>query len=181
MEIVLGGAMTVLGVVVGGVLQHFTSQRTIDRQHDWDRSRLLHEKLEQIAEEANDLGERMRKLYSDAIVNVDAGEPYRPEISLPFAKLEMLLNFYAPELKQDYDQLVRLRDEMGSTLVNLVNGRIPTEKRQKQELNEKLLTASRRAKQACEQLIQGASELGRDRLSLKAEQNHAADARNSRG
>lgn len=173
--------MTVLGVVVGGVLQHFTSQRTIDRQHGWDRSRLVHEKLEQIAEEANDLGERMKKLYSGAINNVEAGEPYRPEIFLSFAKLEMLLNFYAPELKQDYGQLVRLRDEMGSILSDLMIGRIPTERRQKQELNEKLFTASIEAKQACEQLIQRASELGRERLSLKAEQNHAADARSSRG
>lgn len=73
--------MTLLGVIVGGVLQHFTSQRAIDRQHEWDRSRLVHEKLELIAQAANDLGERMSKFYSDAIPKVEAGERYRPETS----------------------------------------------------------------------------------------------------
>ena len=183
MEIVLGALTTLLGVIVGGVLQHFTSQRAIDRQHEWDRSRLVHEKLEFIAQVANpnDLGERMSNLYSGAISKVEAGERYRPEISLPFAKLEMLLSFYAPELKPEYDRLLQLRDDMGSTLVDLASGWVPTEKTEKQALNEKLLKASFDAENICERIIKGASELGRERLALKAEQNHSAETRTSRG
>lgn len=181
MEIVLGALSGLLGVIVGGVLQYFTSQRAIERQHKWDRSRLIHEKLELIAQEASDMGQRMSKLYLGAIARVEDRECYRPEITLPFAKLEMLLSFYGPELTPEYDRLLALRNEMGSILVDLSVGNFPTVKKDKQDLNAKLINAGFKAEKICEGIITEASKLGREHLDLKAERCHSAEARSSRG
>lgn len=181
MEILLGVLASLAGVVVGGVLQYITSQRSIDRQHAWERSRLVHEKLELIAQVSTEVGSALSSVYFNAIVSVESGERYKSDVNIPFAKLEMLLDFYAPELKAHYKQLIALRDEMGSTLADLVSGRLPTVKTEKQALNEKLIKASFKASKICENLTAGASQLGRQSLDLKAEQGHAADARSSRG
>jgi hypothetical protein len=62
-------------------------------------SRVVHEKLESIAETAEDLGRKMSSVYSGAITAVEAGKPYKTEGGvLPLSRLEMLINFYAPEL-----------------------------------------------------------------------------------
>lgn len=169
MDILLGALAGLSGVLVGGALQHFTSQRAIDRQHKWERSRLVHEKLELIAQEANEIGQRMMRLYSGAIVSVESGDRYNPEIALPFAKLEMLLNFYALELKPEYDQLLALRDEMSDTIADLVIGRIPADKKDRQQLNLKLINASFKAEKICDQMIHGASKLGRECLDMNVE------------
>ncbi|WP_031385983.1 hypothetical protein [Desulfonatronum thiodismutans] len=181
MEILLGVLASLAGVIVGGVLQHITSQRSIDRQHAWERSRLVHEKLELIAQVSTEVGGTLSNVYFNAIVAVESGERYKTEVNIPLAKLEMLLNFYAPELKMHYKQLIVLRDEMGSTIADLVSGRLPTVKAEKQALNEKLIKASFKASKICEKLTAEASQLGRKSLELKAEQSHAADARSSRG
>lgn len=169
MEIFLGALTTIFGVIVGGVLQHFTSRRAIDRQHQWERSRLVHEKLENIAQTANEMGEGMKRLYSDAIISVESGERYNPQKPLPFAKLELLLSFYAPELRPEYDQLLALRDEMGSTIATLINGGVPKTKAEKQHINKKLLKASFQSVRICDKIIGGASKLGRTRLYLNDE------------
>lgn len=181
MEIMIGVLASLAGVIVGGVLQHMTSQRAIDRQHNWERSRLIHEKLELIAQVSTDAGSSLSGFYSSAIVAVESGERYNPEVNIPFAKLEMLLDFYAPELKTHYNQLIALRDEMGSSVIDLISGRLPSVKAEKQALNEKLVKASFKASKICENITVGASQLGRQRLDLKGEQSHAADARASRG
>jgi len=180
MEIALGALMGLIGVIVGGFLQHFTSQRAIDRQHEWDRSRLVHEKLELIAQVANDMGQRMSNLYSGAIDSVETGESYKVDITLPFAKLEMLLSFYAPEIKHEYERLLVLRNEMGDIIVDLISGRVPIEKPNKQKLNGKLLKASFCAEKICESIINEASKLGRQHLVLKAEQTNALDRAKAR-
>lgn len=175
MEIAFGALMGLIGVIVGGYLQHFTSQKAIELQHDWDRSRLVHEKLELIAQVANDIGQRMSTFYNGAIVSVEEGKSYRVDITLPFAKLEMLLNFYAPEIMQEYGRLLTLRDEMSDIIADLISGRLPTEKKEKQELNYKLIKASSSAKAICESIINAASQLGRQHLLSKAEQTNALD------
>lgn len=180
MEIILGVLASLTGVIVGGVMQHMTSQRTLDRQHNWERSRLIHDKLELIAQVSTEISGSLSGFYSGAIVAVESGERYKPEVNIPFAKLEMLLDFYAPELKARYEQLIALRDEMGSAVADLISGRLPAVKAEKQALNEKLIRASFKVSKICDDITVGASQLGRQYLDLKAEQSHPADARASR-
>lgn len=166
MEIAIGVLASLFGVVVGGALQHITSQRALTRQHSWERSRFVHEKLELIAHVSADLSNKLISLYLSGITAVESGERYSPGINLPFAKLEMLLDFYGPELKLHFKQLISLRDDMSQVIADLISGRLPNEKSEKQKLNGELLRASFKAQKICEELIASASRLGRESLQI---------------
>jgi hypothetical protein len=178
MEIWAGVAASLLGVIVGGLLQHLTAQRGLDRQHDWERARIVHDKLELIAEAADDLGRKMSKFYQGGIIAVESGEKYKPDGgAFPLARMEMLINFYAPELRAQFQRVVAVRDRMGETIGELVVGRVPRAKSDKQTMNGLLLKASFEVSSICEGIAKGASELARKRLKLDAEPSDALDAR----
>lgn len=169
MEIIIGVTASLVGVIVGGVLQYLTSQKALDRQHNWERSRLVQEKLEQIAEVASDVGRGLSSFYMGAIVSVESGKSYEVKEAIPYARLEMLLRFYAPEVIFELDRLNSLQESMEKIVVELVSGRIPTEKGEKQRLNGKLVTASFEASRICEAITEAVSDLGRQHLKLKVE------------
>ena len=164
----LAGALASLGgVIVGGVLQHITSRRALSRQHEWERSRLVQEKLEQVTEVTKKLCANLESVYLNAIESVRVGAYIEREYVLPFAELEMLLGFYAPELKPHHDRLVLLRDEMSKVLIDIVSGRIPTAKEDKQALNDKFMSAVFTVSKICTALTDDAYKLGRKRLDIK--------------
>src|SRR5512139_3332857 len=105
MDIWVGAGASLLGVIVGGLLQHLTAKLALDHQQSWERARMIHEKLELIAEVAEDLGRRMSGFHSRAIAAVESGEQYKPEGGVfPLARIEMLINFYAPGLRPQFER-----------------------------------------------------------------------------
>lgn len=167
MDLVWGALASLIGVVVGGVLQHVTSQRALNRQHEWERSRLIQEKLELVSEVAEDLCSSLKNTYLNAIVSVEAGKPVELVGVLPFAKLEMLLGFYAPELRPHYERLLVLRDKMSKILVDVASGRIPVNKEDKQAFNDDFIKAVFEVSKIFDALTVDACKLGRKQLHMK--------------
>ena len=177
MEIWVGVVASLLGVIVGGFLHHLTTQHSLKLQHEWERSRVVHEKLESIAETAEDLGRKMSSFYSGAITAVEAGKPYKIEGGvLPLSRLEMLINFYAPELQPHFKRLILVRHEMGKTMIVVINGQVSTAKNVRQDINGRLLIASFKVKSICEDIARDSSKLAREQLRLSKEPSQAFDA-----
>ncbi|HEU0197340.1 MAG TPA: hypothetical protein VFQ88_09035 [Nevskiaceae bacterium] len=168
MDILIGALVSLAGVVVGGALQYFTSHKAISRQHEWERAKLVHDKLEHVAAVARDVANGMYTLYFSGIACVEAQQRYVPGCSMPLAELAMLLKFYAPELEHHYDDFIALRDRMSDTVADLISARLPSEKPQRQKLNERLIKASFEATRIGDALIQEASTVGRKQLGESA-------------
>ena len=117
---------------------------------------------------ARDVSNGLSALYSNGVVCVEAGSRYAPECPIPLAELAMLLKFYAPELQHHHENFITLRDQMSGAVADLISGRAPKEKAEKQALNERLIKASFKATEIGEALIQEASTVGRGWLGASA-------------
>lgn len=176
---------SLLGVVVGGLLQHFTAKSGFYRQKTWERDRLLQQKLEEIAELAETVGRKMGGLYGQAIAAVESGQPYRPEPDLiPIARLEILIHCYAPELSPHVEGILGVRNELGKPLSEALLQRSLMDKPERQQLNAQLCMGMVQASSLCEAIAKGAAELVRRRLALEShtpkKSNSAAPADGSR-
>jgi hypothetical protein len=117
---IIGVIVTLLGVVVGGGISILKDRVQFRREKDWQRRQLIREKLEEICQVVEDISQNYREIWSSVII-IDVykvKEIYRTVI--PFAKLSMLINFYAPSLKIYLPLLDDLKSLFNNSLTEII-------------------------------------------------------------
>src|SRR5436305_10542752 len=112
----VGGAGALLAAGVGGLLVNFGAKRQFQRQRNWQRDQFLQERLEEIARVAEEIDEASRALYGNAVLLVENRQRLASDRPIPLARLKMLIDFYAPELRPHADRIVNVRDSVGNFL-----------------------------------------------------------------
>lgn len=161
----VGGAGALLAAGVGGLLVNFGAKRQFQRQRNWQRDQFLQERLEEIARVAEEIDETSRALYGNAVLLVENRQPLAFDRPIPLARLKMLTDFYAPELRPHADRIVEVRDSVGNFLGEAISTHSST-KEERQHLNLEFVRGTLRMTAACEALVAAAAQLARQRLDL---------------
>ena len=90
-------AGVVVGGGIGGVSSWLAGRDRFRQETDWDRRQLLREKLEEIGELADEVNRGFRELCMKFMQAITLDEPLHLESEIPFARLTLLVAFYAPE------------------------------------------------------------------------------------
>jgi|GEM_PF-3518131 len=156
---------TLMGAGLGGFLVNLGSKRQFRRQQQWQRDQFLQEKLKEIAAVTEDLETALRKLCGDAIVRIHDDQPFEISQPIPVLRLRILLDFYAPELIAEYEEIINIRDTLSRAVSKVIIER-PLGKDIQQQLTLEFLEGSQRATGACAALAKRAADLARTRLGL---------------
>jgi hypothetical protein len=112
-------AGTILGVLIGGGLTWLNSRFQLKQMEAKDRKKFLLAKLEELYEIISQIGQSYSELTSEqskiVIDRLEFQVPNSPK--LPMDKLDMLVSFYATELKITLSKLTRCCEDYGEVLV----------------------------------------------------------------
>ena len=107
------------GVVVGGVIEWWRTRSTFRREKGWELNEERRRRLEHLYEALEEVVEGYNLAYAEMIMILSSGQPprlERPRPKIPWARLRMLVNLYAPELMSDLELVQRAGGKMGSAL-----------------------------------------------------------------
>jgi len=149
------------GVVVGGILNHFTTKANFLRQTQWERDKILQQKLEEIAQVTEEIAFTYGKIMIGAINAIS----FRAELKIesevvPFARLRMLVSFYAPELANHVHLITDAQNKFSEPLLKALDGRV-REQPERQQINGDLVRIEGQMSRACNGLSEAAADLGR--------------------
>lgn len=113
---------TILGVLIGGGVSWLNSRFQLRQQETKDRKNLLLGKLEEMYGIVSQINQIYSELTSEQLKIVSDRLEFRVPNSpnIPIDKLNMLVDFYAFELKSTLLRLTRCCDAYGEVLVNRI-------------------------------------------------------------
>jgi hypothetical protein len=162
---VIGVAGTLLGGLVVGLLTHYNSTALAKLQMKWQQVRLNQEKLEEIAALLDQIDQHYKKLMMEVILKVENDEPFESSGErIPFERLRILMEFYAPAMVGDWPKLESARDLFGKVLVEAIPSADRT-KPEKQTLNGRAASAQNEVSKVCRSLSEKAALLARVAVS----------------
>ncbi len=157
---------TLLGVLIGGLVSVLTSKMQFERERRWKRDLLVQDKLLEIAELAEDVQRKLGKLYGDAVGAVESGQSLKPDSDpLPLARLKMLINYCAPELRPHMERVIQIRDELSPFVGEVLMFR-DRAKPERQQLNLQLVRGIKQITSECKGLAEAAAESAQRRLGI---------------
>lgn len=87
----------------------------------WESTKLSQSKLEEIARVLDEITHSYIKLSAEALEHIEFGKPFQftgPKI--PFGRLTILVQFYAPSLEHDLEVLKEKTKSYGHIIVDVV-------------------------------------------------------------
>ena len=164
---VVGVAGTLLGGLVGGLLTHWNSTALAKLEMKWQVVRLNQEKLEEIAAILDEIQQHYTALMGNVIKKVEYGTAF-PDTGqrVPFDRLRVLIEFYAPSMLDSWPKLERGRDAFSKVLIEAIPNDSRT-KPQKQELNGKAVAADAYIGKICRELSAEAARLAHEAIDTR--------------
>lgn len=156
----------VIGTLIGGFLGSWLTYRNSTAlaklEMKWQQVRLSQEKLEEIAVIIDQIDQHYKKLMGDVISKIEYNKPLEfTGERIPFERLRILMEFYAPAMLNDWSKLKSARDLFGEVLVEAIPS-IDRTKPEKQTLNTRVFTAQNKVSEVCRSLSEKAALLARD-------------------
>lgn len=162
---VVGVAGTLLGGLVGGFLTHWNSTALAKLEMKWQQVRLRQEKLEEIAVLLDQIVQHYQKLVGEVILKVEDNKPFEASGErIPFERLRILMEFYAPTMIDDWPRL-RKGHEMFSKVMFDAIPSVERTKSEKQEINGRAVTAQNEISKVCRSLSEKAALLAHEAVS----------------
>ena len=97
---------TVMGAIVGGLLQQYAGRSAFVDARNWERDKFLQQKLEEIYVLAREIRRSIVKVFYEAIhykeIKDDDREGTKKELLAKIRHFRLLVWFYAPEEMQSY-------------------------------------------------------------------------------
>ncbi len=162
---VVGVAGTLLGGLVGGLLTHWNSTALARLQMKWQQVRLRQEKLEEIAALLDQVDQHFKNLTGEVILKVENDKPLESNGErIPFERLRILMEFYAPTMIDDWPRLEKGRELFGKVFVDAIPN-VRRTKPEKQEINGRAVTAQSEISKVCRSLSEKAASLAHGAVS----------------
>ena len=113
---------TLSGVLIGGIVSYFVSYAQFNRDKKLKEQQIIQQKLEEICETAEGISRSYTNLMSEAMMFIGFGKKMQIKNGpIPFNKLKMLIYFYAPGLKEIYNQLYDASFLHSESMIYLLN------------------------------------------------------------
>jgi len=170
--------LTIIGsVIVGAVLSHWSTSARFRQEMQWkdaDNTRLRLEQLTEVLDEITAFyqalsGRLINKLHFDASPEYDAKR-------LPLAKLNAIVEMYAPELSPHRKKLRQTLEKYGEIIATIL-GKRNFENEEKKDLTGKVLVYTRLVEDACGELAKEAARSARERVaSVSSNKGFNSDA-----
>ncbi len=168
---VVGVMGTLLGGLVGGFLTHWNSTALAKFEMKWQQVRLRQEKLEEISELLDQIQHHFNKLMGEVILKVETDKPLdQSGERIPFDRLKILMEFYAPAMLDDWQQLEHGREVFGKVLVDAISS-VHLTKPKKQEINGRAVTAAGMVSKVCRSFSEKAAFLAHEAVQDQTANN----------
>lgn len=162
---VIGVAGTLLGGLVVGLLTHWNSTALARLEMKWQQVRLRQEKLEEIAALLDQIDQYYKKLMGEVILKIENDKPFEfGGERIPFERLRILMEFYAPTMVADWPKLESGHEMFGKVLIDALPN-VSRNKPEKQELNKRAVTAQSKVSKVCRSLSEKAAFLAHEAVN----------------
>ena len=155
--VAIAGAL--LGVIVGGLLGHFSTAWRFREERKWEIARHKRDKLEELCRVLDEYENSYRKLCGQAVLRLETGKLMDPGSGrIPHAKLNALIQFYATELTEDKKELDKATESFGELIPKVID-RDKISNPQKLKLMQQVLSAHKKIDDLCQKLAKKAAEI----------------------
>jgi hypothetical protein len=143
--------LTIATLIIGWLLNIIAMRFASKRTQELEKKKLLQTKIEELANLVYEIEKSYRKIWGEiAACHYSKKELLNMEsINLPFDKIQILINFYFPQLKPAYDNLIKEKDSFGDKI-------FPTLREQNDEKRKELFKGitqtHERLEKACENI-----------------------------
>jgi len=153
----------VLLVAIGWLLNFITMKVTFKQTRELEKKKILREKIEELAKLVYKIKDIYRNISMKIIVNaVTNGEiKDMSENVLPFPLIRVLIDFYFPELKAEYNELADKKKEFGDQVVTFLKEKGQTRRK---EIAGKIYSESDEIDEICEKIISSSSKIAQKLL-----------------
>lgn len=114
---IIAAVATLLGIVISGTINFYVTREQFVRETKRQQDQLIRQKLEEICQVVEEIGNEYRRLWGEALLSIEYGKKIEVGTYLPFDRLSMLINFYAPGLKVYLALLQEVKASFGKVLV----------------------------------------------------------------
>jgi hypothetical protein len=157
---IIGVIGTLLGVVIGGGVNFFINRSQFIREKKYQEQQVIRQKLEEICKLAEEIDDSYRKTWLDSIQLMEYGKKMDFVTGIPLARLLMLINFYAVELKDTSKILEETRHIFGERLVEVINN-AQADRLTRQRINSDITKAYIQISKVCETMATGSANIAR--------------------
>jgi len=163
--------MSTLTPVIGAgrtALNWLLRKTQLERERRWQRDQLVQDKLLEIAALVEDTRQKLGATYGNALCAVVSGHRLKPSNNAnpcAWARLQMLVSSYAPELRPHITRLLQIRDEISPFVAEALLPR-PRTKLEQQELNLQFVRGIKRIDDECAAFTEAAAQLAHHRLGF---------------
>lgn len=152
--------LTIVTLLIGWVLNLLSMRFTFKRTREIEKRKLLQTKIEELANLIDEMVRSYRKLWGEIAVSVSAGRQISVEgINPPFTKIQILIEFYFPQLRQDYQTLIKETGDFGRNIFPTLNEQ---DKIKRGQLFGDLTVNHERINKACERIAQLSANIARN-------------------
>jgi len=152
--------LTLITVIVGWLLNHLSMRFASKRTQELEKKKILLTKIEELANLVDEIVKSYRNIWGEIVANLSIGKQVSVEgINLPFAKIQILINFYFPQLKPEYEILVKETDSFGRKIFPVLDER---DEKKRGGLFVDLTAVHQRINVACERICVLSSKIAQD-------------------
>ena len=157
----IGVLGTLLGVSIGGLVTYLVNYAQFKRDKKLEEQKMIQQKLEEICKTAEEIYTFNRHLTAECYGYMSLGEQINLDTikEMRFSHLTMLINFYAPSLKELSNLLRETVQLHGTAITEMVGNEDPKDK-----LNafQYVLKAMELIDKLCIAIIHGSANIIRD-------------------
>ncbi|MCX5824651.1 MAG: hypothetical protein NTY86_14400 [Deltaproteobacteria bacterium] len=153
--------LTVVTLIIGWFLNILAMRFASKRTQELEKKKLLQTKIEELANLVYEVEKSYRKLWGEIAVNhFSSKQPLNMDgINLPFDKIQILINFYFPQLKPAYNDLVKEKDSFGEKIFPTLR---EGDEKKRSELFKDITRTHGRLEKACENICSLSSGISQE-------------------
>jgi hypothetical protein len=144
----------IITLIIGWFLNLFSTKVTFKKTRELEKKKLLQTKIEEIATLIDEIDQDYTQLWGKVVSIVKLGMKINAETvntpKIPFSRVQILIDFYFPKLKTEYNELIKEKSKFGKQLVLLID---ETNKTNQEGLIYEITDTSERIRKTCEEII----------------------------
>jgi len=155
----------IITLIIGWLLNLFSTKITFKKTRELEKRKLLQTKIEEIAKLIDEIDQDYTQIWGKVVSNVRLGVKLNAEIvnipNIPFSRVQILIDFYFPKLKIEYNELIKEKNKFVVQLVSLIDEKNKTNQ---EGLIYAITDTSEKIKKACEEIISSSLEIAKEIL-----------------
>jgi len=155
--------LAVFLLIVGWFLGLITTKFTFKQTRELEKRKILREKIEELAKLVYKLEDEYKQISTRIVTNAETGKEINLEDLIstntlpPFPLISILIDFYFPELKTEYNELINKKEEFGKKVITFLKEKDKTNR--KRIAGEIFLSELDEIDKICEKIISSSGKI----------------------